>query len=193
LEPKLKEAKQGKRNVFFVDAAHFVWGAYLGYLWCIVRLFIPSPSGRKRYNVLGALDVINQELITIKNDAYINSHSIVELIDKIIETNIKNPITLVMDNAKYQRCEFVQNHAKNVGVELLFLPSYSPHLNIIERLWKWMKKDCLYSKYYDSFDKFQKAIDKSAEKINNQIDNNETGDLFALNFQSFSKAQIYTV
>ena len=193
MEPRLNEAKQGKRSVFFVDAAHFVWGAYLGYVWCIIRLFIPSPSGRKRYNILGALDVVNQQLITIKNDAYINSVSIVELIDKIVAKNIKVPVTLVMDNAKYQRCKFVQAHDENVGIELLFLPSYSPHLNIIERLWKWTKKDCLYSKYYDSFDKFKNAIDNSTEKINNQIDKDTVGNLFALNFQSFSNAQIYTV
>ncbi|WP_172456661.1 helix-turn-helix domain-containing protein, partial [Microcystis aeruginosa] len=53
LEPRLNEAKEGKRAVFFVDAAHFVMGAFLGFVWCFERLFVKSPSGRKRFNVLG--------------------------------------------------------------------------------------------------------------------------------------------
>ncbi len=55
LEPRLEEAQQGKRAVFFVDAAHFVMGAFLGMIWCFQRLFIKSPSGRKRFNVLGGV------------------------------------------------------------------------------------------------------------------------------------------
>jgi transposase len=55
------------------------------------------------------------------------------------------------DNAGYQRCAYVMERAKELKIELLFLPSYSPNLNIIERLWKWTKKDCLNGKYYSKF------------------------------------------
>jgi hypothetical protein len=58
LEPRLQEAKQGKRVVFFADAAHFVFGTFLGYIYSFLRLFIPSPSGRKRFNVLGAINAV---------------------------------------------------------------------------------------------------------------------------------------
>jgi transposase len=75
LEPILEEAKAGKRAVFFVDAAHFVMGAFLGFLWCFERLFIRSPSGRKRFNVLGALNAITHEVITVTNDTYYYSDS----------------------------------------------------------------------------------------------------------------------
>jgi hypothetical protein len=53
LIPKLEEARDDLRKVYFVDAAHFVWGAFLGCLWCFTRMFLPTPSGRIRYNVLG--------------------------------------------------------------------------------------------------------------------------------------------
>ena len=43
LRPRLEEAKRGERTVLFVDAAHFVYGPLLGYLWCLVRLFVPGP------------------------------------------------------------------------------------------------------------------------------------------------------
>ena len=50
LEPRLEEAKAGQRAVFFVDAAHFVLGAYLGFLWCFERLFVKTGAGRQRFN-----------------------------------------------------------------------------------------------------------------------------------------------
>ena len=68
LEPRLEEAESGKRVVFFVDAAHFVLAPFLGILWSFTRLFIKAPSGRKRFNVLGALNAVTHELITVTND-----------------------------------------------------------------------------------------------------------------------------
>jgi hypothetical protein len=53
------------------------------------------------------------------------------------------PLTLVLDNARYQRCALVQELAKGLRIELLFLPAYSPNLNLIERPWKFVKKKCL--------------------------------------------------
>ncbi len=74
LDPALEEAQAGTKKVFFVDAAaHFVLAPFLGYLWSFCRLFIQAPAGRKRFNVLGALDAITRELITVTNDSYINA------------------------------------------------------------------------------------------------------------------------
>ncbi len=79
LEPRLEDAKAGKRNVYFMDAAHVVFRAYLGFLWCFQRMFIPSPAGRKRFNVLGALDALTHEMLTMTNFTYINSRSVCKL------------------------------------------------------------------------------------------------------------------
>ena len=68
LEPLLEEAHSGHRAVFFVDAAHFVHRAYLGFIWCFTRIFIPSPSGRKRFNVLGAINAVTKEVVTVTNE-----------------------------------------------------------------------------------------------------------------------------
>jgi hypothetical protein len=83
LEPLLREAQNGEKAVFFVDAAHFVHRAYLGFLWCFTRTFICSPSGRKIFNVLGAVNAINKEIITITNETYINFESICQLLFKL--------------------------------------------------------------------------------------------------------------
>jgi transposase len=65
----------------------------------------------------------------------------------------------VLDNARYQRCALVHSVANSLGIELLYLPPYSPNLNLIERLWKFVKKHCLYSKYYADFTAFTHAIE----------------------------------
>jgi len=65
-----------------VDAAHFVLAPFLGYLWSLTRLWLKAPSGRQRLNVLGALNAVSHELITIINDAYINSQSVCDLLWK---------------------------------------------------------------------------------------------------------------
>ena len=103
MEPRLEEAKLGKRTVFFVDAAHFVLSAYLGFLWCFTRVLVRAPSGRQRFNVLGALHAVTHQLITVTNDSYINSANVGELLEKIAGLGLTMPITLIMDNARYQR------------------------------------------------------------------------------------------
>lgn len=188
LEPRLEEAKCGKRAVYFVDAAHFVLSAFLGYLWSSTRIFIKAPSGRQRFNVLGAINAINHELITVTNNAYINAQSVCELLQKIGSLNLETPITLVLDNARYQKCELVRTIANNLKIELLFLPAYSPNLNLIERLWKFVKKNCLYSKYYSDFVSFKTAIENCLSQTHTQ--HKESLDsLLSLNFQTFIKEQ----
>ena len=187
LQPRLEEAKQGKRTVYFADAAHFVHGAFVACVWCIVRFFIPTPSGRKRYNVLGAIDAITHNVISVCNTTYINHLSVIELLEKIRDRHKDSvfPISIFLDNAKYQRCKAVTEKAASLNIELMFLPSYSPNLNLIERLWKWMKKDCLNCKYYSTFCEFKEAIDSSLNKITSGLVQNEMESLFKLNFQLF--------
>lgn len=155
----MAEATAGERVVFFVDAAHFVLAPFLGFLWCFSRLFIRAPAGRQRYNVLGALNAVTHELITVTNDQYINADSVCHLLQNIKALALPTPVTLVLDNARYQRCRRVIDLAETLGIELLFLPPYSPNLNLIERLWKFVKKEGLYSRYYNNFTDFYQAID----------------------------------
>jgi transposase len=159
LEPRLAEARDGKRTVYFVDAAHFVLASFVGWLWCFVRMHVRAASGRQRYNVLGALNAVTHELVTEINTTYITALSVCALLRKIANRSGSGPTTLVMDNARYQRCALVQDSAKELGIELLFLPSYSPNLNLIERLWKFVKKEVLNSRHHQDFKRFQEAID----------------------------------
>ncbi len=186
-EPALALAKEGLAHVLFVDAAHFVLAPFLCCLWCFKRIFIKSPAGRKRVNVLGALNALTHQVHFLSNQTYINANTIVEFLYqlRLFYFDMK-PIYIVLDNARYQHCYLVRSIAGLLNIHLLFLPPYSPNLNIIERLWKFVKKKCLYAKYYDSFDKFRNAILSTMEKTNSDIGYvNEVKSLMNLKFQLF--------
>lgn len=187
LQPLLALAKEGKRSVYFVDAAHFVLGAFLGYLWSFVRVFVRTPSGRQRFNVLGALNAVTKELVMITNETYITSVQVCELMRKLA-TTATLPITLVLDNARYQRCAMVQELAIELNIALLFLPPYSPNLNLIERLWKLVKKECLYNIYYENFALFRGGIENFLSTMS-RTHQRKLDSLLTLNFQSFTQEQ----
>ena len=192
IQPRLAEAQKGKRVVLFVDASHFVLAPFLGYLWSAVRIFIQAPCGRQRFNVLAALNAITHEMITVTNDTYITAQSVCELLEKIANLYIGNPITLFLDNARYQKCALVMEKAKKLEIELCFLPSYSPNLNLIERVWKFVKKKCLYSKYYEKFPAFKETISKCLNDTQT-IHKSDLNSLLTLRFQLFQKTQFVTV
>lgn len=160
LEPLILSAQNGACVVYFVDAAHFVMGGVMGSLWSKKRVFVRTSSGRSRLNVLGAVNPLNQKLLTVVNEDYINAESVCELLHKIrrAHSDRRVPVKLVMDNARYQHCRRVLAEAAALGIEIIFLPPYAPHFNLIERLWKFVKKTCLYSCYYQDFASYKQSI-----------------------------------
>ena len=186
-EPVLLLCQQDKAHLLFIDAAHFVLAPFLCCLWCFKRIFIKSPAGRKRVNVLGAINAITKQIHFTSNETFINANSIIEFLYqlRLFYFDMK-PIYIVLDNARYQHCYLVRSIAGLLDIELIFLPSYSPNLNIIERLWKFVKKKCLYAKYYDSFDKFKNAILTTMQNTNSNNEYvKELKSIMTLNFQLF--------
>jgi transposase len=184
LRPRLRQAERGERTVLFVDAAHFVYGPFLGFLWCLARLLVPGPSGRQRYNVLAALNAVTHEVIRVANHSYINAESVCGLLRQTAAAGLPRPITLVLDNARYQRCERVRALARSLRIELLFLPSYSPNLNLIERLWRFVKKECLASRPWPDYDTFTQAIDGCLNGLRTRY-KQQMATLLTLNFQTY--------
>ena len=162
---------------------------FFGYLWCFTRIFIKTPAGRNRLNVLGALNAVSKDLITVVNETYVNADTVKELLTKLSGLHTDVPITIVLDNAKYQKCDAVVTHAKELGIELLFLPSYSPNLNLIERVWKFVKKKCLYSVYYDSFSAFKSGINECIGNVATKH-HDEFHSLLTLKFQTFENFKL---
>ena len=144
----------------------------------MTRLFIKAP----------ALNAITHQLILVTNETYINAESVCQLLVEIAKLNLEVPVTLVLDNARYQKCRIVWELASTMDIELLYLPSYSPNLNLIERLWKFIKKKCLYSKYYSEFSAFKNAIIDCLNQTSTTY-KTELDSLLTPNFQTFEKAQ----
>lgn len=184
LEPLVEQAQQHQIHLFFVDAAHFVMLPFLGYLYSLTVRYVKSASGRKRFNVLGALNAISHELITISNHSYINALSVCELLEKLHQLYRDLPIVLVMDNARYQKCQLVLEKAQHLNIQIIFLPPYSPNLNLIERLWKFVKKEVLYNEYYQEYNKFCTAISDCLDQTHT-IHKAALETLLTLKFQTF--------
>ncbi len=159
LEPLLAEARAGRREVYFVDGVHFLHATVLGWVWCWVRWCVRAAAGRKRYNVLGAVHAVSHRLIRVANHTYLNAASVCDLLRLVAQAHVGRSLTLVLDNARYQKCALVKDLAGSLGIHLLYLPSYSPNLNLIERVWKFVKKQCLASVHYGTYEAFTGAID----------------------------------
>ncbi|MDY3561486.1 IS630 family transposase [Gemmata sp. JC673] len=185
LDPVLAQAQAGQRDVWFVDAAHFVRGCYLCAVWSLVRMMIRGASGRQRYNVLGAWNPVTRQLIWVTNATRVSSDTMIELLVRIAAAKTR-ATTRVLDNARYQRCAKVEAEAQRLGIALLFLTSYSPNLNLIERLWRFTKKKVLRGHTYPDFAAFQAAIDDGLDKTATEYQE-EIKTLMTLRFQTFDK------
>lgn len=191
LEPALQQARQGKAHLLFVDAAHFVLAPFLGWLWGFTRLFIKAPAGRQRLNVMGAVDAITQQLDGLSNTTRINSDTMLTFIGYLRQQYAQTkPLYLVLDNARYQHNKAVKALAQHLNITLLFLPPYSPNLNLIERLWRFVKQKCLTATYYENFAAFQQAILNTLHKVNTDPDyQQQIKSLLTLRFQRFHNHQ----
>jgi transposase len=172
-----------------VDAAHFVFGTFLGCLWSIARVFVRAASGRQRFNVLGAWDAVTRRLLAVSNTTVVNTDTMCELLRLIAARGLAGPITLVLDNARYQRNKVVQGLAAELHIRLLFLPPYSPNLNLIERLWGFAKRQSVYGKYHPTFAAFRAAIEQTLSDIPTaHADRLKT--LMTLRFQQFDDVSL---
>jgi transposase len=164
-------------------------GAFLAMLWSFTRMFLKTSSGRKRFNVLGALNAVTLQMVTVVNDSYINAWSVADLLKKLRELHPNEKITLILDNARYQTCYVVKSAANMLDIKLLYLPPYSPNLNLIERVWKFIRKKSLNCKYYETFDVFKLAIMDCIEKFSGEY-RAELETLLTWTFQTFPSNQI---
>lgn len=121
---------------------------------------ISSNSKKKRINILGALDFKNLSIITTLTEEKCNKERVVEFIKKIKKKYPNKEIVIILDNAQYNHANYTKVYSALSGIELFFLPPYSPNLNLIERLWKFTKKRLVHNEYYENFDLFLDNVKK---------------------------------
>lgn len=188
----IKRAEKAEIDLVFSDAAHFVYGKFSSYCWGKAPRYAPSGHGRFRINVYGSYDVVSNQVYTMYNEGYINAEFIVDYFDWLrseIYPNRRRPLHMVMDNARYQHCKYVKAAAKKHHIILDFLPGYCPHLNLIERLWKYMKK-ILGQSYHQDKKSFKQEIVTLLNDLSRQDHQEKIWTLLNPIFQQFPKSQI---
>lgn len=189
LQPVIDEAKDGKRKLYFMDAVHFTLEAFTCHVWCREPLYLKTGAGRNRFNLLGCIDPFSLDIIQSHSMVYVDAEQTKAFLEKVRLQSGDIPVSIVLDNARYQHCQAVKDKAAELGIDLIFLPPYSPNLNIIERLWKYTRRHVLAGKYFDTPAKFHDALRHFFEvDFTNHKTNLST--LLTLNFQSFENARL---
>jgi transposase len=148
-----------KEKVYFLDGCHPTYNNHAGYAWIEKgsRFEIRSNDGRQRINILGAYDPKNAEEI-IYEYATLNQETVIDFLKRLSKRNVGINIHLICDNAKYFYAKAVRKMAEELGIKMIYLPEYSPNLNLIERYWGYLRKKVMINKYYETFEQFKNAI-----------------------------------
>ena len=153
------QTKAADVEVLFGDAVHPEHNTLAAYGWIKrgQRRELKTNSGRQRLNLHGAINAETYHVTLIESET-VNADSTLNLLTAIENAYpASKEIHLILDNARYHYSKLVKEFLKTSRINLVFLPSYSPNLNLIERLWKFFKKMVLYNRYYENVKEFRKA------------------------------------
>ena len=158
---QLKEDQQPDDIILFMDGVHPQHNPVMACGWIKrgLEFKIQSNTGRQRLNVNGAVNIDSLETICRFYDT-INGEATIDLCKAIEEYYPKaGTIYIICDNARYYRSKEVSRFLETSRIELVFLPPYAPNLNLIERYWRYFKKEVLYDHYYETFKEFKRACE----------------------------------
>lgn len=158
----------------FIDGVHPQHNTSASRVWAKKGepRYIPSNCGRQRLNLNGAYNPHTQDVI-IREDETINAQSTIGLITDILKFYPgKQKFYCISDNARYYRSKMVREFLEDQGkkIKWIFLPPYSPNLNLIERLWKYLRKTAINTTYYEKFDQFKQSVFDLIEDLPNRKD-----------------------
>ncbi len=191
---KLKARMGASDQLYFADATHPQYTTQPAYGWILKGKahdkLVKTPSGRQRLNLCGALNLKTHHAVVFSEDT-INAQSVIRLGNALLRKHKKGKIYLVVDNAKYHHANLVKSWRQRHGrIKFIFLPSYSPNLNLIERLWRFFHQRVTWNHYFESFEEFKRASLGFFNNLN-QYDR-ELATLLADNFQVIPSQKLQT-
>lgn len=179
----IEEARQGKSKVYFMDAVHPTHNTRSTYGWILKgkEKELQTVSGRDRVNINGALNALDPTDIQVMECETVNAQTTKALYSKILESNQEaDKIYAITDNARYYKNKELNEWIKDTKIIQVFLPPYSPNLNIIERLWKFLRKKVINSNFFRTKKEFRDAVLTFFENVGQY--KNELTSLLTLNF-----------
>ena len=171
----------------FGDAVHFLHNVHPGSLWAKkgVRPCLTANSGRKRYSVLGGYSPVSQRQVGIRTEGMVNALTVIAWIDALLAAFAEaEQITVYVDNARYFHARLVKAYLVGQRVRFVYLPPYSPNLNLVERLWKFCKKTVLVT-FYPTFAEFIQVIDAFFDNLERY--KSELNTLMTENFELLTR------
>jgi transposase len=184
---ELMRVKSPDAPVLFMDAVHPCYNSMPAYGWIAKgeRLDISASTGRDRVNLNGALDAETHEVVIVECDS-VNAQAAVALLEKIEARYRTAPVIHVFcDNAGYNHSNLVKEYLAHSRICLEYLPAYSPNLNLIERLWRFMHKHISYNRYYATFLEFRNELLMFFDRLSEEFADS-LRSLLAFNFQVVS-------
>lgn len=165
--------KKEDELLFFMDAVHPTHNAQAAYGWIKKgrEQELKTNSGRDRLNIHGAMNAETYETTTIITEGAVNSDTTIDLLKSLEQIYYwASTIYVILDNARYHYSSVVLEYLKTSKIKLVFLPTYSPKLNLIERLWGFFKKTVLYNTHYEKYHEFKDACTNFFKKQNKYSD-----------------------
>lgn len=183
---RTKEGLTEKDHIYFSDATHPTHNTKPSYGWIKKGKnndkYIKSNSGRKRLNILGALDIAEKKAVVLERET-IDAQSIIAMCEEIKKKQPHGKVYIILDNAKYHHARIVNNwFLRHPRFRRIFLPAYSPNLNIIERLWRFFHQKVTNNQYFATFQEFKEATMQFFQNLKKY--KTELNTLLTENFQT---------
>ncbi len=160
LAPLLAAAEAGEAAVYFADAAHPTHNTRSTYVWTETGKERPllTVSGRERVNLNAALNAVKPTQVHLDETGCVNAQSTQRLYEKLLAAHPTGPVYVVCDNARYYKNKDLSTWLTGTRLVQVFLPTYSPNLNLIERLWKFLRQKIIDTQFYRTKGAFKTAV-----------------------------------
>lgn len=148
-------------KIYFADFTHPQHNTKPSYGWILKGKdndkFVKTNSGRERLNLNGVLNFSEKTVVVLEEKA-INNQATINLLESVKNKQPKGKVYLILDNASYHHAKQVRSWLlHHPRFKLIFLPPYSPNLNLIERLWKFFHQKVTWNRYFETFEEFKKT------------------------------------